>query len=97
MSTKGENAMAKTMPIMEARKKLNRLSDELNKESEVVEITRHGKPVLAVMSWDGYESIVETLEIMGDSALMAELKNGILESKAGKTVGWEQVKKRLAT
>ncbi|MBI3795169.1 MAG: type II toxin-antitoxin system Phd/YefM family antitoxin [Nitrospinae bacterium] len=87
--------MTKTMPIIEARKKLNRLSTELNNEFQVVEITRHGKSVLAVMSWDGYESIVETLEIMGDARLMSELKKGIEESRAGKTVGWAQAKKRL--
>jgi PHD/YefM family antitoxin component YafN of YafNO toxin-antitoxin module len=47
------------------------------------------------MPWDLYESIAETLEIMGDDELMAALRQGIKEIEAGKGVPWPQVKRAL--
>jgi hypothetical protein len=47
------------------------------------------------MPWDLYESIVETLEIMGDDTLMAALRQGIKEIEAGKGVSWKQAKREL--
>jgi hypothetical protein len=45
--------------------------------------------------WDRYESLVETLEIMGDENLMAALRKGIREIDEGKTIPWETVKAKL--
>ena len=89
--------MTRTMPIIEARKRLTSLPEEFEKEpeTEAVAVTRRGRPVLALMSWDVYESIVETLEIMGDSGLMADLRRGIREAEEGRTIPWERVKKDL--
>lgn len=42
-----------------------------------------------------YESIIETLEIMGDEDLMASLRQSIQEREEGKTIPWEQVKREL--
>lgn len=89
--------MTKNLPITEARYELPNLPEEFNRDPHVgaVAVTRRGKPVLAVMPWERYESIVETLEIMGDIELMAALKRSIQEMKAGKTYGIEEVKKEL--
>lgn len=89
--------MTRTMPIIEARKKLTALPEKLEEEKELgaVAVTRRGKPVLAVMSWEFYESLMETLEIMGDADLMAALRKSIKQAKMGKTLPWEQVKKDL--
>jgi hypothetical protein len=47
------------------------------------------------MRWDLYESIVETLEIMGDGELMAALRQGIKQVDAGEGISWEQAKREL--
>lgn len=52
------------------------------------------KPVTFSL-WDRYESLVETLEIMGDEDLMAALRKGIREVDEGKTIPWETVKAKL--
>ena len=89
--------MTKTMPIIEARRKLTTLREEFEREPETgaVAVTRRGKPILAVMPWELYESIIETLEIMGDEELMSALRQGIKDIEEGRTSGMEEVKQEL--
>src|SRR5438309_8896749 len=76
--------------IARARDLLTSLPEQLAEKPGTVAVTRRGKPVLAVMPWELYESIVETLEIMGDEELMASLRLAIQEVAEGKTIPWEQ-------
>ena len=71
-----------------ARDKLTRLPEILADEDEAgaATITRHGKPVLAVLPWETYESIIETLEILSDKELMASVRRGIEDVDEGRTV-----------
>ncbi len=87
--------MLKDIPITEARHELTSLPERFAKEPGAVAVTRRGKPVLAIMPWELYESLVETLEIMGDRDLMASLRKSIKEADAGKMIPWDQVKKDL--
>lgn len=86
-----------TMPIVEAREKLTQLSDQLEREPEIgaVEVTRHGKPVLAVLSWDFYETLIETMEILADAKLVVALRQSLKELEQGKRVSWEGIKEEL--
>ena len=89
--------MIRIMPIMEARKQLTSLPELLvqNGQVDVAEITRRGKPVLAVISWELYESIVETLEVLGDKELMLLLRQSIQELEAETTIPWQDAKRNL--
>lgn len=89
--------MTKTIPIIEARNQLTRLPEQFEKEphTSAIAVTRRGRPVLALMPWELYESIVETLEILGDEELMKQLRQGIRDAAAGRTIPWEKVKKDL--
>ena len=87
--------MPKDIPITEAREVLTSLPERLAKEHEAVAVTRRGKPVLALMPWDLYESLVETLEIMGDEALMASLRRSIKKVNKNKAIRWDRAKKKI--
>jgi antitoxin YefM len=89
--------MPRTMPIIEVRKKLTSFPEIFAQEPELgaVAVTRRGKPVLAVMPWELYEALIETLEILGDEELLATLRQGIKEAEAGEGIPWEQAKKEL--
>jgi antitoxin YefM len=87
--------MAQTLNISEARERLTQLPEELAEAHEALTITRHGEPVLAVLPWELYEAIIETLEILGDTEQMAALRQGIADLTAGRTAPWEQVKADL--
>jgi antitoxin YefM len=81
--------------ITEARNILTKLPEQLAEEQSAIALTRRGKPVLALMSWELYEAILETLEIMGDADLMAALRQSIKEASEGKVTPWETVKAEL--
>jgi antitoxin YefM len=89
--------MTKTMPMMEARNKLTSLPEDFEheKNADVIAVTRRGKPVLAVLPWEFYETVAETLEILGDEKLMKELRRSIVELQRGKLVPWDRAKKEL--
>ena len=84
------------IPIVQARAMLSQLPERLSAENKAVALTRHGKPVLAVMPWELFESIMETMEIMGDADMMATLRESIEDVREGNLIPIEQVKAELA-
>lgn len=89
--------MSHSIPIIEARSRLTTLPEELERDPGIgaVAITRRGKPVLAVMSWDLYESLTETMEILSDKKLMASFRRSVRQLQRGKVIPWDTVKKKL--
>jgi antitoxin YefM len=83
------------LPITRARDELTSLPGRLAQEPGAVAVTRRGEPVLAILPWELYESLEETLEILGDEELMAALRQSLAEAAAGQTVPWEEVKAEL--
>ena len=85
----------KDLPITEAREELTALPDKLSHSHETVTVTRRGKPVLAILSWNEYEALTETLDIMTDEHLMTALRRSLREAKEGKLIPWERAKRKL--
>ena len=83
------------LSISEARNQLTSLAGRLRARHETAEVTSRGKPVLAILPWDLYESMVETMEVMADKDLLDQVRRGIKEYKAGKGVPLEEAKKSL--
>lgn len=51
--------------------------------------------MLAILPWELYESLEETVAIMGDPALLKQVRRGIKDIKAGRLVPWSKVKREL--
>jgi antitoxin YefM len=84
------------LTISEARKALLNLPEKLARTPErAVTITRRGQPVLAVLPWEFYESIVETLDILGDPEMGRVLRESLEDLKRGRLVSNAEAKKRL--
>ncbi len=81
--------------MTQARAMLGRLPEMLAKENRAVVITRRGKPVLVVIPWDLYESIMETMEIMEDAEMMDGIRQGIEDMREGNLVSHEKVMEGL--
>ena len=89
--------MKQTMTISKARASLNDLSRKLAKPSKQasVTVTQKGKPVLAILNWEFYESLLETLECLSDEEQMKSFRQGVKEIAEGKEIAWEEAKKGL--
>ncbi len=75
----------KSVTIAEAREQLTRLPDQFAQEQnpEPVTVTRHGEPILAILPWDLYESLVETLEILSDPETIAQFRASVAALERG--------------
>jgi antitoxin YefM len=87
--------MVNQIPITSVTHELNSLPQKLSQEDTVIAITSEGEPVLALMTWQHYEAILETLEVLSDRNLIAHLRQGIAEAKSGEGLDWELVKQDL--
>jgi antitoxin YefM len=85
--------MTRFLTISEARKQLLDLPEAL--QDETVVITRHGKPVMAALSYELFESLTETLDLLGDAALMGELRESLAQAERGERVSLADVRARL--
>jgi PHD/YefM family antitoxin component YafN of YafNO toxin-antitoxin module len=84
--------MLRTMRITDTRERLTSLYDDLG-NNETVAVTSRGEKILAIMRWEKYEAIRETLAIMGNRRLMKMLRQSIREAGEGKLISLEEVEK----
>ncbi len=88
--------MILAIPIEEVRDQFASLPERFSRDPDLtVQVTRDGMPVMAVFSWEMYESIIETMEIMADPDLMAALRQSANDIAQGKMKDWEVVKAEL--
>ncbi len=81
--------------ISEIREEITRLPERFDQEPEVVTVTRDGKPVMAILPWGLYESIIETLEVMSDPELMVSFREGVKDIEEGRVQPLDEVLKEL--
>lgn len=87
--------MTITIPLTKLRPELPKIMDRVAKYFDRCVITRHGQPEAVILSIEDYESILETLEIQSDKALMQGIKKAEKELKQGKGMSLEKVNKEL--
>ena len=73
--------MPKSLPLADVRKDLSALVTEVEQTHDRVVVTRHGQPSAILMAVEDLESLEETLEILGDSKLAAELHKALREHR----------------
>jgi len=76
----------KNLSISEARNELTSMPEFFEQHPGAVAITRRGEPVIALMSWALYESLLETIEVMLDPDAMEAIRQDLKDIKAGKHV-----------
>ncbi len=87
--------MERTMPIREARARLTTLAEALADENEPLMVTRNGRPALAIMPWELWESVQETMEILADPKALTEIRRAMRNIQEGKVVPWEEAEAAL--
>ena len=82
--------MQKKYSIAETRKNLSQLPNQFKEipDLSVVQVTRRGLPVLAVLDWERFQAVMETLDILSDEETTAKLKKAIREIEVGVHSDW---------
>jgi len=84
-----------TIPITEARKRIFDIAEEIQKPGVYYTLTEKGRPKAVFMSYDEFDSLMETLEILSDPEVMKRIEQAEKEYKRGEYVTWEELKSEL--
>ena len=87
--------MTHTVSLKELRPQLPHIADAVERKMDRYIVTRRGRPVMTILSPEDYEGLLETIEILSDKAAMRRIKKSMKQARAGQTVPWEDVKRRL--
>lgn len=72
-----------SVPLSEAKDRLSRLVDQVEREHETIEITRHGRGAAVLVSKDALESLYETLFWLSQSGTHEDVDAARRQSTAG--------------
>lgn len=81
----------KTLPISEARANLLKLVDEVDNKFDRITLTKSGKAKAVLMSVDEFDSWMETIDVLNDSATMAALVEAQHDVATGRLVTHDEV------
>ncbi|OBG89370.1 prevent-host-death protein [Mycobacterium sp. NS-7484] len=84
-----------TLPIADVRANLSKLVDEAMRTHQRVEVTKNGRRAAVLMSADDYDSLMETLEILGDREAMEAIREADADIAAGRVYPLEEVESEL--
>ncbi|MBO0802990.1 MAG: type II toxin-antitoxin system Phd/YefM family antitoxin [Nocardiopsaceae bacterium] len=84
-----------TIPITEAKARIAELADRVAREHDHFTITRNGRSDVMLISVAEYESMQETLDILGDDETLGDLRRSREDFAAGDTFSLERVQAEL--
>jgi prevent-host-death family protein len=83
-----------TLPLTEAKTRLNELIDSAISTHERVTITRHGKPAAVLISVDDLEALEETLYWQSQPGVREDIAQAREEAEAGTLMTEAEVRRR---
>lgn len=78
--------IAEHVSLVEAKHRLSEVVERVEREHGRVVITKHGRPAVIMLSLEDLESLEETLEILSNPALLAEIQEADEEVRTGRVV-----------
>jgi prevent-host-death family protein len=69
--------MTRILPISEVKTHLPELVDTLEARHDHVVVTRKGKPAAILLSYEEYERLRETLDVLSDPGLMRQVHQSL--------------------
>ena len=62
---------------------------------DVVVITHRNKPTAAVLSWEAFEALLDTFDVLIEPHIEEKVRQGISEFYSDKVRDWEETKAKL--
>jgi antitoxin YefM len=87
--------MSETLPLSSVKARFSELVGRVAREQDRVIVTRNGIPAAVLISPDDLESLEETLEVMSDPKLVAQMREGEAAIEAGDYVTLEELQDEL--
>lgn len=94
-SIQGDGRGMQAMSIAAARKGLHNLPDRV--KDEPVFVTKDGRPVLVILSFDQYEGLWETIEYLDDQAFGNRSRGSLVRANSGGQVSKEDVSEPIGS
>lgn len=66
--------LAEQLPLAEVKNRLSEVVDQVETQHARVTITKHGRPAAVVISADDLDSLEETLRVLSDPELLAQVR-----------------------
>lgn len=75
-------SVAEQLPLAEVKNRLSEVVEQVETQHARVTITKHGRPAAVVISADDLESLEETLRVLSDPDLLAQVRASRAERDA---------------
>ena len=88
-----------TVNLSQAKAQLTKLLVEVERLGERIIITRSGRPAGVLLSYDEYEGLMETFEILADTELSPAIEQGLSDAEKGRVLShkdlWDELEDPL--
>jgi antitoxin YefM len=85
----------RTVPLSEAKDKLSGLIDTVEREHEIIQITRHGHSAAVLISQDDLDSLHETLFWLSQKGIREDVAEAFEAVENGGTLNAAEVRARF--
>jgi prevent-host-death family protein len=85
----------KTLPVAEARANLSSLVEAASRTHQRYDITRNGRRSAVLLGADDYDALIETLDILSDQPLMAQIAEAEAQLDAGEAYSQAEVRQAI--
>lgn len=75
-------SLAEQLPLAEVKNRLSEVVDQVEREHGRIVITKHGRPAAVVLSIDDLDSLEETLDVLSNDQLLADVREALSELAA---------------
>ncbi len=82
---------ATTAPLTDVRRDLSEIIDEIDRTGAEFVVTKHGRPVAAIVPHDELEALLETLNILSDPETMAAIEQSEAEIAVNELVDLDNI------
>jgi prevent-host-death family protein len=83
-------SLAEQLPLAEVKNRLSEVVEQVETQHARVTITKHGRPAAVVISADDLDSLEETLRVLSDPDVLAQVRASRAESEPPVTLTKEE-------
>ncbi len=88
--------MSETLPLATVKARFSEIVDRVSRQQDRVIVTRNGQPAAVLVSTDDLDSLEETLAIMSDRSLTAQIRESEKAAARGdEGVGLDELRRSL--